>query len=265
MAGESQNGQEQAPRVDREPVAPPPVASEPEVGGVSAFIVTGNYGMMPPTGPISDEHLQIVTRQYAIKGVLFLIVGIVAILFPFIFGLAIEQLLAWLLLLGGGVMLIQFLMLCGSPGTTSFVLLGALHFCVGLWLLLKPREGLTALTFVLSGWFLAHGFLKVIMSWQVRHMRSWPAVLISGLLSIILGMMIVFLTPTYGLKLVGIIFGADLTATGVSVLVISFIAYLHRGRASADVESGSTREPLLHSDSSSRAAPAPAPAPAPSA
>ncbi|KAL2650426.1 hypothetical protein R1flu_018554 [Riccia fluitans] len=252
MAVENSNAHQPAQEGDREPTAPPQVDERPSLRTVIYF---GNYGTLPAPGPITEEQLRTVTRQYAIKGALFTVVGIIAIVFPYFFGLAIEQLLGWCLVLGGGVTLVQFLMLCGSPGTTSFLLLGALHFCVGLWLLLKPIEGLTALTFILSGWFLAHGFLKLIMAWQVRHMSSWPAVVVSGLLSLFLGFLIVWLTPTYGLKLVGLVFGADLTATGVSVLIISIIARFHSDsitRSQADVESGSTREPLLNPENTTR-------------
>ncbi|KAL3701257.1 hypothetical protein R1sor_019279 [Riccia sorocarpa] len=246
MAGENPNVEEQVPQRGPEAGAPPVVDERPSL---RTEIFFGNFGTLPLTGPITEEQLRIVTRQYAIKGTLFTLAGIFAIIFPFVFGLAIEQLLGWCLVLGGGVTLIQSLLLCGSPGTTTFLLLGGLHFFVGLWLLLNPLEGLTALTFVLSGWFLAHGLLKLVMAWQVRHMRSWPAVLVSGVLSLFLGFFIVWLAPTYGLKLLGLVFGADLTATGVSVLIISIIAHFHRGSLNlsrGDVEYGTTREPFLN-------------------
>jgi uncharacterized membrane protein HdeD (DUF308 family) len=151
MAGESVDD-----RAREEATAPPP--PPPELGDVEAESVFtyGVVGIRPLTGPLTDEDLQSMTRNFAIKGFLFTAVGVVAILFPFMFGLAIEQLLAWLLVLGGGITVIQFLLTCGSAGTASFLLLGALHFVVGLWLLLKPIEGLSSLTLVLTGWIIGH-------------------------------------------------------------------------------------------------------------
>lgn len=48
----------------------------------------------------------------------------------------------------------------------------------------------------------------------------------SGVLSIILAFTILALAPQYGLVLVGIIFGADLTVSGLAMLMISSMAFL---------------------------------------
>eukprot|EP00246_Nothoceros_aenigmaticus_P004380 TRINITY_DN15911_c0_g1_i1.p1 TRINITY_DN15911_c0_g1~~TRINITY_DN15911_c0_g1_i1.p1 ORF type:complete len:258 (+),score=24.23 TRINITY_DN15911_c0_g1_i1:170-943(+) len=201
---------------------------------------------------VAHEHLERLALYYTIFGVIFVLVGVVGIVFPIVFALAVEQLIAWLLVLGGAVSLLHFLLVCGAPGTTSFLLLGILHLGVGLWMLLQPISGSTMLLFVLAGWFLAHGVLKLLMACQVRSMSSWPAVLVSGIVSIILAFTILALAQPFGIVIVGIIFGADLLVSGLSMLTISCMAYLgHRTR-----EHLATQEPLLHnSDSGSRAAP----------
>ncbi|CAM6084483.1 unnamed protein product [Calypogeia fissa] len=252
MAGENAHGSGR----EREegaaaPPPPPELGGLPVEGGPAYTFVSVAFGR-PLSGNISSDDLQSMTRQFAVKGVLFAAVGVVAILFPFLFGLAVEQLLAWLLVLGGGITLVQFLLVCGSPGTASFLLLGALHFAVGLWLLLRPIEGLQALTLVLTGWFLVHGFLKLFLAFQVRDLSSWPVVMVSGLISIALGVFIAWLTPTYGLVLLGIVFGADLLSTGISCLLISLVACLGRGQSS-DTDAEQAREPLLPPHGSGRA------------
>jgi uncharacterized membrane protein HdeD (DUF308 family) len=73
------------------------------------------------------------------------------------------------------------------------------------------------------------GILKLVLAYQVRHLSSWPAVLGSGLISIALGIFLVYLTPTYGLQLLGIVLGADLLSTGISVLTLSLVACIGRG------------------------------------
>jgi uncharacterized membrane protein HdeD (DUF308 family) len=148
-----------ARKEDTAPPAPAPELGDVERGSVLTY---GVVGIRPLTGPLTDEDLQSMTRNFAIKGFLFTAVGVVAILFPFMFGLAIEQLLAWLLVLGGGITVIQFLLTCGSAGTASFLLLGALHFAVGLWLLLRPIQGLSSLTLILTGWIIGHVSLQHI-------------------------------------------------------------------------------------------------------
>ncbi|EFJ24668.1 hypothetical protein SELMODRAFT_101544 [Selaginella moellendorffii] len=174
---------------------------------------------------VPEEHLSKLSLYLGIYAILFIIAGIIGILFPLVFALAVEQLIAWLLILGGVFSIVQFIAVCGAPGTTSFLLLGILHLGIGLLMLIKPIEGGMALVYVLSGWFLVHGLLKSLMACQVRNMTSWPAVLASGILSVILAFAILILAPKFGLVLLGVIFGADLLVSGLSMLFIATIAF----------------------------------------
>jgi uncharacterized membrane protein HdeD (DUF308 family) len=78
---------------------------------------------------------------------------------PLFFGIPIDQLFAWLLVVAGAITLLNFLLVCGAPGTTSFLLLGALHLGVGLWMLLQPVPNPTMLIFLIAGWFLVHVYI----------------------------------------------------------------------------------------------------------
>jgi hypothetical protein len=85
------------------------------------------------------------------------------------------------------------------------------------------------------------GVLKLLMTCQLRYLTTWPAVMISGLTSIILAFTILALSSwlfNESLKVIGIFFGADLCLTGVSMMLIAFMARLgHKAKE--------THEPLL--------------------
>jgi hypothetical protein len=73
------------------------------------------------------------------------------------------------------------------------------------------------------------GVLKLLMTCQLRYLTTWPAVMISGLTSIILAFTILALSSwlfNESLKVIGIFFGADLCLTGVSMMLIAFMARL---------------------------------------
>ncbi len=73
------------------------------------------------------------------------------------------------------------------------------------------------------------GVLKLLMTCQLRYLTTWPAVMISGLTSIILAFTILALSSwlfNESLKVIGIFFGADLCLTGVSLMLIAFMARL---------------------------------------
>ncbi|CAK9262313.1 unnamed protein product [Sphagnum jensenii] len=85
------------------------------------------------------------------------------------------------------------------------------------------------------------GVLKLLLTCQLRYLTTWPAVMISGLTSIILAFTILALSSwlfNESLKVIGIFFGADLCLTGVSLMLIAFMARLgHKAKE--------THEPLL--------------------
>ncbi|KAL3680199.1 hypothetical protein R1sor_023155 [Riccia sorocarpa] len=215
-------------------------------GGRTYYI---SIPVRPLTADVPEEHLERLTLYYTLYGAVFGVVGALAIALPLLTGLAVTQIIPWLLILGGAVTLLQFLLICGAPGTTAFLLLAILHLGVGIWMMMEPIAGTTEVTFVIAAWFIVHGVIKLVMACQVRKLTTWPAVLASGLASIILAFVVTALTPRYGLTLVGITFGSDLLVTGIALLLIALMAFLgkqHRSITDADLPYA-TKEPLLGS------------------
>jgi uncharacterized membrane protein HdeD (DUF308 family) len=198
----------------------------------------------PLSGEMAEEHLERLTLYYTVYGLVFAVVGAIAILLPLLFGIEVLSLLAWLLVLGGAITLLMFVLICGAPGTTSFLLLGAMHLAAGLFILLQPSEANKRFYYLFSAWFLLHGVIKLLMSCQVNKLTTWPAVFVSGLASISFAIIVLLFQSQFGLEMVAIFFGADLAATGVALLLISCMAYLGRGhRAVSDMDS--RHEPLM--------------------
>lgn len=200
----------------------------------------------PLSGHIPEQYLEKLTLYYALYGLVFGAVGAIAIVLPLVFGVTIPYLLSWLLVLGGSITLLMFLLICGSPGTIAFFLLSALHLTAGLYLLVTQPSTIPIgqLTYLLAGWFLLHGALKIFMAFAVRKITTWPVVLVSGITAMVLAFVIVALVPRFGLQLIAIAFGADLAFTGLSLLLISIMGFL--GTANRSVTDAELiNEPLL--------------------
>ncbi|CAM6084484.1 unnamed protein product [Calypogeia fissa] len=198
----------------------------------------------PMSGQIPEEFLERLTLYYSLYGLVFAIVGAIAIVLPLVFGVGVEVLVAWLLVLGGSVTLLMFLLICGAPGTTAFFFLSALHLAAGIYLLIRPPSTLSHLLLLLAGWFVLHGVLKIIMAISVRKITTWPVVLVSGIISIVLAFVILALTSKVGIELVSITFGADLAITGVSLLLIAIMGFLGKGNRSVS-DADLLNEPFL--------------------
>lgn len=184
-------------------------------------------GMNAVGSEMAQEYLQRVCFYFTTFGVAFLLVGALCILLPLVFiGISIQHLIAWILIIGGVAALVHCLLVFGVPGTTSFLLLGLVHLAVGLWILFQSsvRRG-SSFVWLLFGWFFLHGLLKLLMGYEVRSLKSWPALAGSGTIAIILAILNVALAGAYGFRLVCVLFGIDLAITGIAFLLVSGMAF----------------------------------------
>lgn len=222
------------------------IHSEYNVGddprGVPAAAPSRGAFTFPSAQIVNDElaleYLGSICVYFTVFGFAFLAVGIAAIVLPIVFAsILVQKMVAWMLLIGGLISFLHFCLVFGAPGTTSFFLLGILHLAVGIWLLVQ--SGLTGVAFmwILLGWFIMHGMIKLILGYEIRSMKAWPsievrsslqawpAVVLAGGVALGLGILNVALAPTLGLGVIGVLFGVDLIITALAVLVVSTMAY----------------------------------------
>lgn len=190
---------------------------------------------------LAMDYLGAVFVYFTVFGLAFLAVGVIAIVLPILFtAISVQQMVSWMLVIGGLVAFLHFFLVFGAPGTTSLFLLGILHLGIGLWLLIQARvrRGITFVWLIL-GWFIVHGLIKLLMGYEVRSLKAWPAVSVAGGAAFILGILNIALAPTYGLAVLGILFGVDLAITALAFLLVSMVAYQAASRLST------SRDPLL--------------------
>eukprot|EP00897_Mesotaenium_endlicherianum_P009349 jgi/Mesen1/8442/ME000475S07697 len=199
----------------------PPVEEALRQARVEQVIMVGDQA-----GAATPQHLEKIALYNTLYGAAFVLVGILAIVCPVTFTLAIDLFIGALLLVGGVVALLSFCMLAGSPGSLLFLLLGVIHLAIGGWLLMSPSIGIVYLTLVLCGWFISQGVCKMAMAYSMRGVSSWPAVFASGVLSIVLGFWILAILPDSALWVLGVLFGVDLLVTGVASLLVALMACL---------------------------------------
>ncbi|KAH7441869.1 hypothetical protein KP509_03G059600 [Ceratopteris richardii] len=197
---------------------------------------------LPPPPMINEEValecLGNICVYFAVFGVTFVAGGIAAIVIPILFSfVAVQKMVALMLMIGGLICFLHFVLIFGAPGTTSFFLLGSLHLSVGLWLIVysRTRTGM-AFSWTLFGWFLLHGLAKLLLAYEIQNMESWRAIEVRGVkawpflvaaggAAIILGIFSITLAPTVGFDAIGTLFAVDLLVTGLSTIVVSAMAY----------------------------------------
>jgi uncharacterized membrane protein HdeD (DUF308 family) len=155
-------------------------------------------------------------------GVVFLVIGIFALMLPVAASIAIEFILGWLFFTGGVVQL-GTTFLFRKSNLFWFKLAWALLFLVvGVWLILRPAEGVEALAFVVGILFLVEAILKIAFYSQRRTTRNIGWTLVSGICSFFIGIILISGWPQQSAILLGLLIGINLIFNGIVALTLSF-------------------------------------------
>jgi uncharacterized membrane protein HdeD (DUF308 family) len=151
-------------------------------------------------------------------GILLIILGMAAILLPFIAGIAVNFAFGWLLLFAAGAHFAYAWWARGAGAVIWQVLLGILYVFVAVYLLLHPAGGLLTLTLVLAVYFIIEGILEIVMYFRLR--RFGPAIwfLIDGIVTLLLGALIYMQWPFSSVWAIGTIIGISLLFSGITRL-----------------------------------------------
>ncbi len=150
-------------------------------------------------------------------GVLLMTVGALSLLFPFLAALSFNLVVGVTLLAGGIVTLVQAVRLRGWRGFALQVLLGLLYVGGGIIFLLAPLAGVLALTVLLGAFFAADGAARIMLGLRIRRQRAWWLFVVSGLLSLALGVLVLLGLPSgLSVALLGIVVGVNMILTGFS-------------------------------------------------
>lgn len=108
-------------------------------------------------------------------------------------------------------------------GFVGHFIVAILYIALGLFLLLSPAMGAIALTKIMSIAFIAIGLYKIIFSIATR-LPHWGWTLFSGLITLLLGILIMNQMPVSGLYIIGLFVGIELFFWGWSYVMIAIFA-----------------------------------------
>jgi len=156
--------------------------------------------------------------------ILMILAGILAIAVPQAAGIAVNLLVAWLLVFSGAAHLVFAWHTRTAGGFIWELLLGILYIFVGAYLLFRPVAGLASLTLALAAYLFAKGVLELILSFRLRPMPGSSWLLIDGIITLILGVMIWRTWPSSTEWVIGTLVGISMLFSGISRLMLSLAA-----------------------------------------
>jgi uncharacterized membrane protein HdeD (DUF308 family) len=141
--------------------------------------------------------------------------GVLALIYPLLSTLAVTLMAGWAFIVLGIVEIIHSFRVTGWGGFLWALGLGVLTLLVGLSVVFNPLAGMVSLTILIAAFFLAMGVVKVMYALKLRPLSGWGWVIFSGIVSIVLGVMIMAGLPQSSLQVLGILLGIELISNGV--------------------------------------------------
>jgi uncharacterized membrane protein HdeD (DUF308 family) len=154
-------------------------------------------------------------------GVSLIILGMLAVGSPFLAAVAINAVIAWLIVLAGVVHLIVAFHTREAGGLIWRLLVGLAYVFFGAYLIAHPTLGVASLTLVLASLFLVEGILNIALFFRMRSFQGSSWVLIDGIITLLLGLMIYAQWPSSSAWAIGTLVGVSMIISGVTRVLLS--------------------------------------------
>jgi uncharacterized membrane protein HdeD (DUF308 family) len=154
-------------------------------------------------------------------GVLLIVFGTVAIGSPFLAAVAVNVVVAWLIVLAGAVHLMLAFHAHGAGSMIWKLLVGIAYLFFGAYLIMHPVLGVVSLTLILASLFLIEGILDIVLFFKMRPIQGSTWVLVDGIITLLLGLMIYAQWPSSSAWAIGTLVGISMIFSGVARVMMS--------------------------------------------
>jgi uncharacterized membrane protein HdeD (DUF308 family) len=124
-----------------------------------------------------------------------------------------------MLLVGGVFHVIHAFMVKTWSGFLVNLLAGVLYAIGGFLIMDEPVAGAIVITLFLVVALVIGGILRIVVALRHREIRGWWLMALSGLISVVIGLMLYVSLPWSGLWVLGTLIGFELVVQGVTWLM----------------------------------------------
>jgi uncharacterized membrane protein HdeD (DUF308 family) len=154
-------------------------------------------------------------------GVLMIILGLIAIIEPWIVGTFIVYVIGWSAIFNGVAQIFYGIKAHSGGRTVLEIILGLVYIVAGVYLIMHPIGGLLAITLLLASFLLVYGVVALVLAFHMRPLQGWGWMLVDALVTILLGILIWAHWPMNSEWVVGTLFGISIFMSGISRVMIS--------------------------------------------
>ena len=168
-----------------------------------------------------SEIVRQATTWSTVWGVLLIIFGMAAVASPFLAAVAINAVIAWLIVMAGVIHVVVAFHAFRAGSMLWKLLVGLAYVFFGGYLITHPSLGVASLTLVLASLFLVEGVLNIALFFQMRSVQGSGWVLADGIITLLLGLMIYRQWPSSSAWAIGTLVGVSMIVSGITRVMMS--------------------------------------------
>jgi uncharacterized membrane protein HdeD (DUF308 family) len=158
---------------------------------------------------------------FLVFGIALLVLGVAAVARSVTATIASMLFFGWLLLLAAGIEIVQAIMVGQWSGFFYHLVAAILFAVMGLLLVTRPMISAEALTIVIAAFFLIGGLFQLIASLATTP-PGWGWQVADGIITFVLGMLLLAQWPISGLWAIGLLIGINLIFFGSAWIALAF-------------------------------------------
>jgi uncharacterized membrane protein HdeD (DUF308 family) len=149
-------------------------------------------------------------------GVVYVITGLIALSSVALATVASVFVVGIMMLIAGASEVVNAFQMKSWGKFVLWILLGLLYIVAGILTFENPLLAAALLTLMLGVALVASGIMRIMLAFSMRGETPWVWVLLSGAITLLLGIVILVHWPVSGLYILGLFLGIDLVFAGVS-------------------------------------------------
>jgi uncharacterized membrane protein HdeD (DUF308 family) len=157
---------------------------------------------------------------FLVFGIGLLILGIVAIVRSVAATVVSMLFFGWLLLIGAGIEIIQTIMAGRETGMFQHLAAAVLFGVVGLLIVWRPVASAEILTLLMGAFFLVTGLFQIVAP-VMSSLPDWGWHALNGIITVLLGFLVLAQWPVSGLWVIGMFVGIDLFFYGIAWIAVA--------------------------------------------
>jgi uncharacterized membrane protein HdeD (DUF308 family) len=154
-------------------------------------------------------------------GILTAALGVLLLVYPLAAATATTILIASILIIAGVLEIVAALRAHTAGSFFLRLLLGVIYGLGGLLLLMFPLWGVAVLTVVLGVMLLFEAGAATVLAFEMRPIAGWGWILFDGVITLILGVLILAHWPRSAIWAIGTLVGAAILVRGITRIALS--------------------------------------------